>query len=58
MAGLILHHILLNFPLMNASEHISSPVNIGSGDRLYALKQHTITWAQKMTQIYVLVWHK
>ena len=43
MAGLILHHILLNFPLMNASEPISSPVNIGSGDRLYALKQQAIT---------------
>ena len=58
MAGLIFHHIMLNFPLMNASEPISWPVNIGSGDRLYALKQWAITGAQKMTQIYVLIWHK
>ena len=32
---------------MNAPEPISWPVNIGSGGRLYALKQQAIIWAQK-----------
>ena len=58
MAGLIRHHILLSSWLMNASKPTSWPVNIGSGDRLYALKQQAITWAHKMTQIYALIWHK